>query len=462
MGKDSLINFLEVYSKNEIYPFHMPGHKNNKHFLHRDLLAMDITEIPHADNLHSAEGVILNLQKKIAKIFGADESFLTVNGSSSAIIAAVCSVCSDNDQILVARNAHKSLFSGLIFSGAKPVYVMPKMTDYGFAGSVDPTDIQAALKENPFVKAVFITSPTYEGVVSDISEIAKITHEAGKILIVDEAHGSHFNFNDCFPKSAVKCGADIVINSLHKTLPALTQTSVLHTCGNLANREKIKKYLAMTQTSSPSYVIMGQTDYCMNLLAEKGNDIFINYIKMLKDFRNKTRCFKNINLIEKNNIGDVFDLDIGKLIFYINSDEISGGDVESLLSEKFHVQIEASFKKYIIAMTSCADIQIGYNMLYDGLEKIDGEILEQEPEKIATHILPAAPDVAMTPRNAINAPSKRIKLTDSENEISAEFITPYPPGIPAVAPGERINKSIIENETIKYINIVIDGGIVDG
>lgn len=463
MVKNSLVYFLEDYLRREVYSFHMPGHKNNKDFLHKDLLEMDITEIPLADNLHDAQGVLLNLQKRIARLFGSDESFLLVNGSSSAVIAAVCAACSDNDRILVSRNSHKSLFNGLVFSGAKPVYVMPEMTKYGFAGSVDPAVIKTALSEDPFVKAIFVTSPTYEGVVSDIEAIARITHEAGKILIVDEAHGSHFNFSDSFPRSAVKCGADIVVNSLHKTLPFLTQTSVLHICGGLADRDKIKKYVSMVQTSSPSYILMGQADYCVSLLEANGADIFESYVKMLGGFRQQARFLKNLLLIEKDLIGGAFDVDIGKLVFYINSNRVSGVEIEGLLSKKFRVQIEAGFEKHIIAMTSCADTQAGYSMLYEGLKEIDGKILFGKHEKETVRGLSdSMPVIAMSPRNAINAASKRLRLEDSENEISAEFIISYPPGIPSVVPGEKITKDIIrKNRNIKHINVV-DGGNYNG
>lgn len=460
MTYGGLVSFLEGYSESGIYPFHMPGHKSSRDFLHKGLLGMDITEIPYSDNLHDASGVILKMQEKIARLFGADESFLTVNGSSSAVIAAVCTACADGGQILAARNAHRSFFSGLIFSDAKPVYVMPKMTSYGFSGSVDPADIKKALKENSDVKAVFITSPTYEGIVSDIAEIAAVSHEAGKLLIVDEAHGSHFNFSGIFPKSAVECGADIVINGLHKTLPFLTQTAVLHVCGGLADRSRLKKYLSMTQTSSPSYVIMGQADFCVGLLEEKGKYIFNSYAKMLKDFRIKTADLENILLVGEDILNEVFDIDIGKLTFYINSDKMSGFEAEKLLTQRHGVQVEAGFEKHIIAMTSCADTQAGYALLYDGLSKMDKEIAGDnayivKPRR-TEHNFPL-PDVAMTPRAAINQKSKQVPLKDSENEISAEFITPFPPGIPLLAPGERITTQIIQNNNIKFINIVTGG-----
>lgn len=241
---------LQKYINDNIYPFHMPGHKQGRALSIDDIMKIDITEVDGVDNLHNAKEVILESQRLTAKLFGAKETFYLVNGSSCGIIASILTVCSPNDKILVARNCHKSVYSGIIFAGGNPVYIMPEIIDdYNIAGGINVDKLKNIM--NNSIKAVLITSPTYEGFCSDIKTIADIVHSYNSILIVDEAHGAHFKFNDYFPNTALEQGADIVIQSVHKTLPSLTQTALLHIQGNRVDIYKLKQMLSMVQTSSP-------------------------------------------------------------------------------------------------------------------------------------------------------------------------------------------------------------------
>ena len=256
---EHLLEKLEEYSQSDYYPLHMPGHKRNiSHF--GDPFRLDITEIDGFDNLHHAEGVLLEAQQRAAALYGAEESFYLINGSTCGILAAISACTKRGGRILMGRNCHKAAYHGVFLNGLKAAYLYPE-TDFvrGINGAVTPETVRKALREQ-HPEAVFLTSPTYDGVVSDIRSIAEIVHKAGAILIVDEAHGAHFAMSPYFPESALSCGADLVINSLHKTMPSLTQTALLHVQGKRVDRERLKMYLGIYQSSSPSYVLMAGMD----------------------------------------------------------------------------------------------------------------------------------------------------------------------------------------------------------
>ena len=288
-----LFDKLNTYKDSGVYPFHMPGHKMGRGIPLQDAFAMDITEIHGFDNLHQADGIIAEAQKMCAKTFGARESFFLVNGSSCGIIAAIMSTCSDQEPLIVARNSHKSVMDGFVMSGAQPNYVMPQAVEgFDIFGAVSADSIEKACSQHPNAKAVMIVSPTYEGIVSDVERIAAVVHEKNMILIVDAAHGSHMHFHSFFPKTAIECGADIVIESLHKTLPCPTQASVLHVSGQRVDTERLKKCLAMVQTSSPSYVLMASIDWCRAYLDSDGRADFEIYVRHIKEFRQHFKGFR--------------------------------------------------------------------------------------------------------------------------------------------------------------------------
>ena len=269
---------LKNHSQQQYYPFHMPGHKAGRLGAFTEILSQDITEITGFDNLHKPEGILLQSQKRCAKLFGAEESFFLVNGSTSGILSAILSVCNTEDEIVVARNCHKSVYSALVLSGAKPIYILPQSIENAdFLGSITLEQIQKAVTKN--TKAVILTSPTYEGITSNISEISDFLHNKNILLIVDEAHGSHMKFHHFFPKTALEQNADIVIQSLHKTLPCPTQTAVLHIQGNRVNRNRLKQCLSMVQTSSPSYLFLSAIDYCCHWLEKEAKNDFECYVK---------------------------------------------------------------------------------------------------------------------------------------------------------------------------------------
>ena len=265
--EERLYKKLESYGRSDFYPFHMPGHKRNPLAVDGDFpVERDITEINGFDNLHHAEDLLKRAQEDVARLYGVPESFYSINGSSGAILAAVSAAVGKGGQILIARNCHKAVYHAIYLRDLGATYIYPhEDPKLGINGGISPSRVEMYLAENPEIEAVLITSPTYDGIVSDVARIAEVVHNHGIPLIVDEAHGAHFHFSDYFPVSAAELGADVVINSLHKTLPSLTQTAILHINGKLANRRRIKKYLDMLQSSSPSYIFIRST--CSSLYA---------------------------------------------------------------------------------------------------------------------------------------------------------------------------------------------------
>lgn len=439
----SLLERLMQYAKNAPYPFHMPGHKGGKKGAFINPFSFDITEIEGFDNLHHAEEILLEAQKKCAKTFGAEESFFMVNGSTGGMIAAVLSVCQKDDKVLIARNCHKSVYSGLTFSGAVPVYVMPEwIEEYSMFGGISPKKIEEAFEKEKTIKAVVITSPTYEGFVSDIEKIAEIVHKNNAVLIVDEAHGAHMGFSDYFPKTALQCHADIVVQSMHKTLPALTQTALLHVQGKRADRQKLKQTLAMVQTSSPSYVFMASMDKCRELLDKEGKTLFQFYVSCLKGFRKKAEQFKNTFLIGeeiKKKYG-IFDVDLGKLVFV--NQYLSGQQLQRELLKSYHIQLEMNGFYHVLAMTSIADTKEGFSMLYEALEKIEHSIqLKEKLEKKQISFF--VPQMKYTPFEAFSKQREACILENSAGKVCAQSIIAYPPGIPIAVEGEVITDKLL-------------------
>ena len=276
-----LYDKLKKLENSDVYGFHMPGHKRNGALTGADLpYGLDITEIDGFDDLHHADGILKEAQERAAYIWHADESHYLINGSTVGLISAILGCTHRGDTILMARNCHKSVYNAVFLNELRPVYLYPQLLSSGekeegdLNGPVTALQVDHALNDNPDIRAVVITSPTYDGVVSDVRSIAECVHRKGIPLILDEAHGAHFGFHPYFPDNGNDLGADIVIHSLHKTLPSLTQTALLHMNGSVADRERVHMYLDILQSSSPSYVLMASMDECVRLMEKKHKEIF--------------------------------------------------------------------------------------------------------------------------------------------------------------------------------------------
>ncbi|MDR0491449.1 MAG: aminotransferase class I/II-fold pyridoxal phosphate-dependent enzyme, partial [Oscillospiraceae bacterium] len=272
---ETLYDKLAKYATGEVYPMHMPGHKRNADFSSGLPYNIDITEISGFDDLHEPRGVLRDTSRLAASIYGSDRAFMLINGSTVGILAAIGALAKRGEKVLVAKYSHRSVHNAITLFGLNPVYLKQETDETsGVACDIAATDVELSLQTNPDIKLVVVTSPTYEGVISDIHSIAATVHRRGLPLLVDSAHGAHLGFSPMFRHSAVGADADVVVMSLHKTLPALTQCSLLHVSGNLADADEIARMLCVLQTSSPSYVLMASIDRCLNLLASDSAALF--------------------------------------------------------------------------------------------------------------------------------------------------------------------------------------------
>ena len=476
--EDLLYNKIKCYTDTEVIPMHMPGHKRNKKLPKFLPYNVDITEIDGFDNLHDMQGILKEASENASEVFRVKKSYFLINGSSGGILSAIYSQTAFNDNVIIARNCHKAVYNALELSKLNATYITPKFdSELNINGEIDSNELNNLLNKNKGVKCVVITSPTYEGIVSDIKAVAKVCHSHNALLIVDEAHGAHLGFSNKFPKSARSMGADIVINSLHKTLPALTQCAILHICSNRVNIVKLEKALAMFETSSPSYILMSSIDYCINLLREKSNKLFDYYSKNLDMVYSELKNLKHLKLLKFTGNASAYDFDKGKLIISAKNTEISGKTLAQILREKHKIEVEMASINYIIAMTSICDSKLNFKRFIKAIKAID-ENIENKAEKQLTNgtLKQKIIQSNLNNTNAQNINKQRIskkqninisgelfasaqnlpiyKCKDTQGKLfnikdcvgktALEFIWLYPPGIPMLVSGEVITKEFIE------------------
>lgn len=433
---------LKQYSKSDAYPFHMPGHKRQWGMMENPY-SFDITEISGFDDLHHAEGILKTAMEEAASVYGTKKSYFLINGSTSGILSAVCGCTKRGDKILVARNCHKSVYHSVFLNDLEPVYVYPQyLPGTGIFCGLHAESIEELLKTEPEIRAVILTSPTYEGVVSDIRGIAEAVHAAGIPLIVDEAHGAHLPFGEKFPESAITQGADVVIQSLHKTLPSLTQTAILHVCGELVNSGRMEEYLRIYQTSSPSYVLMSSIDTCISYMADEGRQRLAEFYERICRLRASLAGLKNLHLLGEEEVRAAgFDYDISKLVILGGSTGLTGQELSDILRNEFHLEAEMSTDSYVLLMTMLTDTEEGLMRLQKALFAIDsGEAVRPAKE----HPLPCVKTVqAMTPAEAKNRKGTLKLLEESAGCVSQTYLYLYPPGIPLLVPGEIISTEIL-------------------
>lgn len=473
---------LNSYSQSDYYPFHMPGHKRQE-IDFPNPYAIDITEIDGFDNLHHAEGILQDAQKRAASIYHTEETFYLINGSTCGILSAISAALPRGGTLLMGRNCHKAAYHAAFLRQLKTCYVMPAMTDFGIMGSISPQDIADILEKNPNINGVFLTSPTYDGVVSDIRGIAEIVHSYNLPLIVDEAHGAHFLFSDDFPTSALECGADIVIHSVHKTLPCFTQTALLHVNSDRISVDSVKNFLGIYETSSPSYLLMASMEQGLRTMAQQGTELMKNFTSLLKDFYQKMKQLRHLSVFrrefcsrETSDTGNgkygesvtcvkfdhtdaCFDWDFSKILISTEGTGLTGAELYHILLEKYHLQLEMASGHYVTALSSVMDTAEGFQRLADALLEIDGELDKGiDSESLSTtstekpkydllltcQELYAIPHQALTLTDSMEKACRTLPLKDAAGCISQEYIYLYPPGIPLIAPGEVITQSMIE------------------
>lgn len=448
----SLLERLKAYQESDMYPFHMPGHKRRKNqgFAREfpNPFCVDITEIEGFDNLHHPEGILKESTEWAASVYGADRTYYLVNGSSCGILSAICGTTNNSDTILLCRNSHKSAYHGVFLNHLRTIYIYPQIVeDYCVQGGLLPDEIENMLKTHVDIRAIFVVSPTYDGIVSNIEKIAKIAHKYKIPLIVDEAHGAHFRYGKELPASALELGADVVIQSLHKTLPSFTQTALLHVKEGLVDVERIERYLHIFQSSSPSYVFMAGIENCIRWMEEdKGRQMEV-FAKKVLAMRQRLGGMKGLKLMDRDIIGrsGVFDLDWSKVVISTRDLPMSGVELDRMLRERYHLEMEMCSEDYVTAITTFADTGEGLARLEEALMEIDRELWEMGKRRGNKDVWrPLEPEIAMTIYEAMNRKAESVSLEECQGRISGEYVYVYPPGIPIVAPGEVLSQEVLD------------------
>lgn len=452
--EERLIQRLRDYNATDYYPFHMPGHKRNPELgkEYENPFEIDITEIHGFDNLHHPEGILKRSMEWAADVYGADRTYYLINGSSCGLLAAIFGTTTCGGTILMSRNCHKAAYNGIFLNHLKADYVYPQIIgNLGIQGGILPEDVDNLLESDPEIQAVLIVSPTYDGIVSDIEKIAEAAHRYGKPLIVDEAHGAHFAFGKDFPKSALELGADVVIQSVHKTLPSFTQTALLHVRGNLADREEIERYLGIFQSSSPSYVFMAGIENCIYHMDRDGRRGMERFYDRLLSLRSALKKMNRLYLLDRECVGrfGVFDMDPSKIVVSVEKTNITGADLDRILREKYHLELEMCCADHVVAITTLGDREDGFRRLEQALLELDGELEEKkEDPDLESNMewssrVTSKPEVEMTVFDGTTAVKEPVPVENSVGRISGEFVYIYPPGIPIVAPGEMLLPSLV-------------------
>lgn len=449
---DNLLDRLIEYSDSDYYPFHMPGHKRNPECdWMKDYCKIDITEIEGFDNLHQAEGILLEAQQRAAKLYGSEETFFLVNGSTAGILSAVATIASGKKTLLMARNCHKAVYHAAFLNHLNIEYLYPEIiTEYDIAGEITVAQIRRQLEKmqmkngqqelKEVVAGIVITSPTYDGISSNLAEIVKAAHEYGIPVIVDQAHGAHFGFHEAFPEGAIQQGADIVIHSLHKTLPAPTQTALLHVNDSLINRELLRRYLNIYQTSSPSYVFMAAMDACISYVEQHGKERLEQLIVYRQKLQEDLQSCNHIHIAEQT--------EPGKLVVSVKGSNISGVQLYQRLLEQYHLQMEMAEGSYVVAIITMFDTQEGMERLARALCEIDKTLDKKKDSDVEISFYQAeSPQTICRLDEAWNESYEKKNFTECYETVSADFVNLYPPGIPILVPGEEINQSVIH--TIK-------------
>lgn len=452
--KTPILDELKKLKKKNSVSFHTPGHKGKNTLIKwGDYIPyVDTTEIPGMDNLHEPTGIIKESQKLAAKTFGAKETIYSVNGTTGGIYIALSTVTNPGDKVLIQRNSHKSIYNGIILNRLNTEYIYPNYNKkHHILTGINPEDIEIKLKENKDIKVVVIVHPNYYGICSDLKRIAEIVHKYDRILLVDEAHGSHFIFSDKLPISALQAGADIVVQSIHKTLPSFTQTSMIHVGTDRVDIDKLRERSSLYQTTSPSYLFMASLEIARAYMEGEGKNLLEENIFLVK---------KTIETLERINrvhvfIGDeedrtIWEKDITKILFKI--DGITGTKLSNILLKNYNIYLEMWDYYYGLALTSLKNDKEDFQKLIQGVKAIAKNMPHEPISPVTMDMLP--PRTNLPIYEAFYGTKKVVDLKESIGRTSASYVIPYPPGIPFICPGEEITVELVET-----IGFLIDKGI---
>lgn len=461
-----LLQTLADCAQSQNAAFHAPGHKRGqgsfrafRKLVGDRALQADLPELPELDNLFAPQGAIAQAQSLAAETFGAEQTWFLANGSTCGIIAAILATCNPGDKILLPRNIHQSAISGLILSGAIPVFLQPEYDSIlDIAHSVTPETVAIALKNHPDAKAVLIVYPTYYGVCGDIQAIADLTHAAGIPLLVDEAHGAHFAFHSNLPISALSAGADLTVQSTHKTLSALTQASMLHVQGDRIDRDRISRSLQLVQSTSPNYLLLASLDAARAQMATEGEALIAETLKLADQARSRIAEIPNLPVFEPQASPECFAFDRTRLTVTVSQLGIDGFSADELLHQKLGVTAELPSLQHLTFIISLGNTQADIDRLVRAFRLLSSQSQPSYSSTIATSALPELNLAAVSPRDAFFAASEAVEIERALDRVSAELICPYPPGIPVVLPGEKITEA-----AIAFLQAVLAaGGFVSG
>lgn len=500
----SIYERLAALARSDMYPYHMPGHKRNPLAgLPEGFAELDITEIEGFDNLHHAQGILRDAMEDAAALYGADRTYFLVNGSTCGILAAISSVVPRGETLILGRNAHMSACHAAYLRECHVASLYPEpLEEYGVYGAVSADETERLLAQYPEARAVCITSPTYDGVISDVEKIAEVVHTHDKILIVDEAHGAHFGLDARMPRNSIGCGADIVIHSLHKTLPSLTQTALLHVKGGRVDRRRLERFLRIYQSSSPSYLLMASIDRCVRQMRDRRREWFDSFFArrekliealselrvlsvfcggeertgkqsetdMLRSAGGRSRAETGAGRTEEAGRNACAGFDPSKLMIFCDRAGMTGVELQRILLTKYRLQMEMAGENYVLAILTIMDTDEGYARLAKALKEIDaacereaadGTALCRQQGEAPAAVEKAAPcgedfaaavrslqgQAECVPLTLTEAMEERaveaVALEDAQGRIATEFLYAYPPGISVILPGETMTKEVI-------------------
>ncbi len=451
------------YVDSGVIPFHTPGHMQGRgmdrafrDFLGENVLAIDLTQIRGLDDLLQPEEAIDEAQRLAADAYGSDHSFFLINGSTSGNQIMMMTALDPGEKIAIPRNAHKSAMGGLIMSGASPVWMQPEVdqalhTDH----TVTPQTVRATLDAHPDIKAVYIVSPTYYGVAADLESIAALAHERDIPLLVDEAWGPHFRFHPALPIDALEAGADLCINSTHKMLGSLSQTAMLHQKGERIKLDRLKAVVKLFLSTSPNLVLIASLDVARRQMAIEGRALLSQTIELASGTRARLNAIDGVFCFGEEQVGKpgVFAFDPTKITITVKALGYTGYEAEEILRRRYNVQCELADLFNCLALFTIGTTREAADRLVYGVKELAREdrpidvfspsgVLERRLQT-GTYNLPDIPPIRMAPRDAFLAATESVRFKESAGRVCAEVITPYPPGIPVISPGEEITPGVV-------------------
>ncbi|HEY9616656.1 MAG TPA: aminotransferase class I/II-fold pyridoxal phosphate-dependent enzyme [Microcoleaceae cyanobacterium] len=470
-----LLSALQAGAKRDYAPFHTPGHKRGQG-MERSLIELlgtqasraDLPELPELDNLFAPQGVIQSAQRLAAQAFGADQTWFLVNGSTSGVLAMMLATCNPGDKIILPRNVHQSAISGLILSGAIPIFVQPEYDpEWDLAHGVTPATIAAALAQHPDAKAVMVVYPTYYGTCSDLAAIAEMTHQYNIPLLVDEAHGAHFTFHPELPTPALVATADLTVQSTHKTLSALTQAAMLHRRGSRVDGDRVSRALQLVQSTSPNYLLLASLDAARHQMATTGKELLARTLQLADQARSRLGQLPGLALLqpEQATTPGFWALDRTRLTVNVTGLGIDGFTADEILHQRLGVTCELPALQHLTFIISLGNTAADIERLVEGIRQLIEEVesggCEVDGEDKGDGGVSwqrIVGEMVVSPRQAWFAVAEVVEVEQAIDAISAELICPYPPGIPVLMPGERITPAAID-----YLQQVLAfGGMISG